>query len=69
MTPPTWITKSLARFSSCGEQRGVWPKLYDVLEVWKERASNVTGKEMPTGHFIAEEKPDMLLEELNKFLG
>jgi haloacetate dehalogenase len=49
--------------------RGVWPKLYDVLEVWRERASNVTGKEMPTGHFIAEEKPDMLLEELNKFLG
>ena len=50
-------------------QRGVWPKLYDVVEVWKERASNVTGKEMPTGHFIAEEKPDLLLEELNKFLG
>jgi haloacetate dehalogenase len=48
--------------------RGVWPKMYDVLEVWRERASNVTGKEMPTGHFIAEEKPDLLLEELNKFL-
>jgi len=50
-------------------ERGVWPKLYDVLEVWKERASNVTGRDMPTGHFIAEEKPDLLLEELNKFLG
>lgn len=49
-------------------ERGVWPKLYDVLEVWRERASNVTGREMPTGHFIAEERPDMLLEELNKFL-
>src|SRR5580704_19147703 len=49
-------------------ERGAWPKLYDVLEVWRERASNVTGREMPTGHFIAEEKPDMLLEELNKFL-
>jgi haloacetate dehalogenase len=49
--------------------RGAWPKFYDVLEVWRERASNVSGKEMPTGHFIAEEKPDMLLEELNKFLG
>jgi haloacetate dehalogenase len=48
--------------------RGAWPKLYDVLEVWRERASNVTGREMPTGHFIAEERPDMLLEELNKFL-
>jgi haloacetate dehalogenase len=49
--------------------RGAWPKLYDVLDVWRERASNVTGKEMPTGHFIAEEKPDMLFEELSKFLG
>ena len=49
-------------------QRGAWPKLYDVLEVWRERASNATGKEMPTGHFIAEEKPDLLLDELNRFL-
>jgi haloacetate dehalogenase len=49
-------------------ERGVWPKLYDVLAVWRERAANVTGREMPTGHFIAEEKPDMLFEELNRFL-
>ena len=50
-------------------QRGAWPKFYDVLDVWRERASNVTGKELPTGHFIAEERPDLLLEELNRFLG
>ena len=49
-------------------QRGPWPKLYDVLGEWKQRASNVSGREMPTGHFIAEEKPDLLLEELHKFL-
>jgi haloacetate dehalogenase len=49
-------------------ERGVWPKLYNVLEVWRERASNVAGRAMPTGHFIAEERPDLLLEELNKFL-
>jgi haloacetate dehalogenase len=47
--------------------RGAWPKLYDVLQVWKERGSDVSGKEMPTGHFIAEEKPEMLLEELHRF--
>jgi haloacetate dehalogenase len=49
-------------------ERGAWPKLFDVLQVWRERAANVTGREMPSGHFIAEEKPEMLLEELNKFL-
>jgi haloacetate dehalogenase len=48
--------------------RGAWPKLYNVLDTWKERASNVSGKEIPSGHFIAEEKPDILLAELNSFL-
>ncbi len=48
--------------------RGAWPKLYNVLDTWKERASNVSGKEMPSGHFIAEEVPDLLLAELNGFL-
>ena len=50
-------------------ERGVWPKVFDVLGTWKERAANATGKQVPTGHFIAEEKPDMLLAELNSFLG
>jgi haloacetate dehalogenase len=48
--------------------RGAWPRLYNVLDTWKERASNVSGKEMPSGHFIAEEVPDLLLAELNRFL-
>jgi len=48
--------------------RGAWPKLYNVLDTWRERASNVTGKEVPSGHFIAEEIPDVLLTELNTFL-
>jgi haloacetate dehalogenase len=50
-------------------ERGVWPKLYDVLAVWRERGSQVEGKQVPTGHFIAEERPDILLDELGKFLG
>src|SRR6266852_2168766 len=41
-------------------ERGAWPKLYNVLDTWKERASDVTGKQMPSGHFIAEEKPELL---------
>jgi haloacetate dehalogenase len=49
--------------------RGAWPKLYDVLDTWRERASNVSGKEVPSGHFIAEEIPDTLLKELYGFLG
>ncbi len=50
-------------------ERGTWPKLYNVIDTWKERASNVSGKQVPSGHFIAEEIPDVLLTELNNFLG
>jgi len=50
-------------------ERGVWPKVFDVLATWQERASTVTGKQVATGHFIAEERPDVLLSELNSFLG
>jgi haloacetate dehalogenase len=49
-------------------ERGAWPRLYNVLDTWRERASNVSGREIPSGHFIAEEKPDILLTELNGFL-
>ena len=42
---------------------------YDVLSTWKERASNVDGKAVPSGHFIAEQIPEILLAELGKFLG
>jgi haloacetate dehalogenase len=49
-------------------ERGAWPRLYNVLDTWRERASNVSGRDIPSGHFIAEEKPEMLLAELNKFL-
>jgi haloacetate dehalogenase len=49
-------------------ERGVMHRLYDVLETWRERASNVHGRPVPSGHFIAEENPEILLEELQKFL-
>ena len=49
-------------------EHGDMHRLYNVLDTWKERASNVNGKPVPSGHFIAEEIPDILLAELNKFL-
>jgi len=44
-------------------------RLYNVLDTWKERASNVAGKPLPSSHFIAEEIPETLLSELGHFLG
>jgi haloacetate dehalogenase len=40
----------------------------DPLSVWRERAVQVTGRGMPTGHHIVEEAPSETLAELQKFL-
>jgi haloacetate dehalogenase len=49
-------------------EHGDMHRLYDVLDTWRERASNVNGKPVPSGHFIAEEVPEILLAELQNFL-
>jgi haloacetate dehalogenase len=43
-------------------------RLYDVAATWRERASNVSGKSLPGGHFLPEELPDETLAELRDFL-
>jgi haloacetate dehalogenase len=49
-------------------ERGVVERLYDVLEVWREYASDVRGRALPAGHFLAEERPEETAEELVSFL-
>lgn len=49
-------------------EKGAMHRLYNVLDTWRERASSVTGKPIPSGHFVAEEIPDILLPELKNFL-
>jgi haloacetate dehalogenase len=48
---------------------GVMERLYDVEAVWREYANNVRGRPIDAGHFIAEEKPDEIAQELENFLG
>jgi haloacetate dehalogenase len=40
---------------------------FDVLKLWRERASNVSGLALPCGHYIAEEAPGELLAEAHHF--
>lgn len=40
---------------------------YDVLDTWKQRASDVRGKALNSGHFIPEENPNQVLDELMRF--
>jgi pimeloyl-ACP methyl ester carboxylesterase len=48
--------------------RGVMEKSYDVEAVWREYATDVTGKPLDAGHFLAEERPKETTRELRNFL-
>jgi haloacetate dehalogenase len=47
---------------------GAMDRLYDVLAIWRERATNVTGKGMPGGHNMQEGAPNEVLAELRAIL-
>ena len=49
-------------------ERGAMQPMFDVLDTWRERASNVNGKAIPGGHYLPEETPQILLQELTGFL-
>lgn len=48
-------------------EHGTVARCFDVLSLWRERASNVSGKSLPCGHYIAEEAPQRLLAEALSF--
>jgi haloacetate dehalogenase len=41
---------------------------YDVLGIWRGEAEDVRGHEIASGHFLAEERPDEVSEELAGFI-
>ena len=41
---------------------------YQPLEVWREYATDVRGQSLPTGHFIPEEAPELVIAALRDFL-
>ncbi len=50
-------------------QRGLMGRHFDVLATWRERATDVRGRALPCGHFLAEEAPGETADELLRFLG
>ena len=46
---------------------GAVGKCFDVLGLWRERATDVSGASLPCGHYIAEEAPQLLLAEALAF--
>ena len=48
--------------------KGVVHRLYAPLADWAEVADDVRGRSLPCGHYLAEERPDETLAELERFL-
>ena len=50
-------------------EHGVVHRVFTPIADWQEKCSlPVTGRPLPCGHYIAEELPDVLAEELRAFL-
>jgi haloacetate dehalogenase len=48
--------------------KGAMHSLFDVMATWRERATNVSGKAVPGGHWLPEEIPQEIYQELRTFL-
>jgi len=48
---------------------GVVQRCFRPLDEWKRVASDVRGHDLPSGHYIPEEAPDLLASELEQFFG
>jgi haloacetate dehalogenase len=49
--------------------RGVIEKCYDALAEWRRVATDVSGKSLPSGHYLPEEVPDLVADEFESFFG
>ncbi len=50
-------------------KEGAVGQCFDVLAEWRDVASNVSGEALPSGHYIPEEVPDLLLQQALNFFG
>ncbi|MDP1953957.1 MAG: alpha/beta hydrolase [Polaromonas sp.] len=48
-------------------EHGAVGQCFDVMQLWRERAEDVSGQSLPCGHYIAEETPQLLLGQALNF--
>jgi haloacetate dehalogenase len=49
-------------------EKGPFHRMYNVLQTWQDRAKEAKGRPLPTGHFLPEQLPQELTQELKSFL-
>jgi len=50
-------------------ERGIIGRCFRPVDEWKRVAADVRGRDVPSGHYIPEEAPDVLVAELEEFFG
>ena len=43
-------------------------RCFDPLAEWRRVAEDVRGKALPVGHYLPEEVPDLVADELERFI-
>jgi haloacetate dehalogenase len=49
-------------------EKGVIERCFRPLDEWRRVADDVRGRALPAGHYLPEEVPDLVVEELERFL-
>jgi haloacetate dehalogenase len=49
-------------------EKGPFHRMYNVLQTWQDRAKEAKGRPLPTGHFLPEQLPQELTQEIKTFL-
>ena len=49
--------------------QGTVGKCFDVLALWRDVATHVSGRALDCGHYLAEEQPAALLDDIHTFFG
>jgi haloacetate dehalogenase len=47
--------------------KGVIEKCFKPLDEWRRVADDVSGRALPAGHYLPEEVPELVSEELERF--
>lgn len=61
-------TKVAAPLLALWGGKGTVGALYDVLDTWRDKATDVRGRALDCGHILQEERPDETLAEILRFL-
>lgn len=49
-------------------KHGVIERLFDPIKLWRAMAADVSGRALDCGHYLAEEQPQAVLDEIRNFL-